>query len=65
MTKTVLYEYLGTNGTLLTPIHLEDVYFIRKYKLQADNGRKLSKDKKNFVVSVIVPEDEVDEWKEY
>lgn len=64
MTKTVLYEYLGTNGTLLTPIHLEDVYYIRKYRLHADDGKKLTKDNKNFVISVIIPEDELEEWKE-
>ena len=62
MLKTVLYEYLGTNGTILSPIHLEDIYYIRKLKLQAENGKKLTKDKKNFVKVVIIPEEELDEW---
>ena len=30
MTKIVMYEYLGTNGTILSPVHLEDIYYIRK-----------------------------------
>ena len=64
MIKTLLYEYLGTNGTLLTPIHLEDIYYVRKYKLQADNGKRLTKDDKHFTSVVIIPEDELEDWKE-
>ena len=36
MKKQVLYTYLGTNGTLTTPIHLEDIYYVRKYRLWAE-----------------------------
>ena len=64
MVKTVLYEYLGTNGTVLTPVHLEDIYYVRKFKLQADNGKKLTKDGKNKVISIIIPEEELEEWQE-
>ena len=64
MTKTVLYKYLGTNGTILSPVHLEDIYYIRQLKLQADNGKRLTKDNKNFVIAVTIPEDELEEWKE-
>jgi len=64
MIKNVLYEYLGTNGTILSPIHLEDIYYIRKLNLQADNGKKLTKDGKSFVKNVIIPEEELEEWKE-
>lgn len=64
MTKTVLYKYLGTNGTILSPVHLEDIYYVRHYKLQADNGKKLTKDGEHFVISVTIPEEELDEWKE-
>ena len=28
MKKTVMYEYLGTNGTILSPVHLEDIYYM-------------------------------------
>ena len=64
MVKTVMYEYLGTNGTILSPVHLEDIYYIRKMKLQAENLKTLTKDGKNFIKQVIVPEDEVEEWRE-
>lgn len=64
MIKEILYEYLGTNGTILSPVHLEDIYYVRKLKLFADNGRKLTKDNKHFFSSVVIPEEEFEEWKE-
>ena len=64
MIKEVLYQYLGTNGTILSPVHLEDVYYVRKYKLHAANGKHLTKDGQNFVLTAIIPEDELDEWRE-
>lgn len=64
MKKQVLYQYLGTNGTILSPIHLEDVYYIRKLRLSADKNKRLTKDNVNFVKSVIIPEEEESEWKE-
>ncbi len=64
MTKQVLYTYLGTNGTICSPVHLEDIYYIRKYRLTADKGKKLTKDGVHLVESAIVPEDEVSLWKE-
>lgn len=64
MTKTILYQYLGTNGTILSPVHLEDIYYIRKVELKADKKKRLTKNNINFVQSIVVPEDEVEEWKE-
>ena len=64
MTKTVLYTYLGTNGTIKSTVHLEDIYYIRKYRLVADARKSLTKDGKTFVQSVTIPEDELDEWRE-
>ena len=64
MTKSVLYEYLGTNGTILSPVHLEDIYYVRKYKLYADNGKQLTKDNINFFTSIVIPDEELEEWKE-
>ena len=64
MVVTTLYEYLGTNGTICSPVHLEDIYYVRKYKLQAEPGKKLTKDNKNFVKVTIIPEEEFEEWKE-
>ena len=60
MTKIVMYEYLGTNGTILSPIHLEDIYYVRKLQLLAHNNKRLTKNGKDFVQSVVIPEDELD-----
>lgn len=64
MIKETLYQYLGTNGTLLTPIHLEGIYSVKKVKLTAEKGKRLTKDYNTFYNSIIVPEKEVSEWLE-
>jgi hypothetical protein len=64
MIKQVLYTYLGTNGSLTTPIHLEGIYSVRKVRLVAAEGKKLTKDFKNFFETVLVPEADVDLWVE-
>ena len=64
MVKTKLYVYLGTNGTIESPVHLEDIYYTTRYRLIADNGKTLTKDNKKFVSTVTIPEDELSEWKE-
>lgn len=64
MTKQVMYMYLGTNGTICTPVHLEDIYYIRKYRLYADKGKRITKDGINFTSIVTIPEDEANEWYE-
>lgn len=63
MTKTILYHYLGTNGTITSPIHLEDVYYIRKFKLIADKDKILTNGK-IFQKMVIIPEEDISLWKE-
>ena len=63
MTKTVMYEYLGTNGTILSPVHLEDVYYTRINVLTADLGKILT-DGTNYQKSVRVSDEEVSNWKE-
>ena len=64
MTKQVLYQYLGTNGTILSPVHLEDIYYIRKINIFASEGKVLTKDGKKFVKSITIPEEELDQWYE-
>ena len=65
MTKEILYTYLGTNGTITTPIHLEDIYYTRSIRLTADRKKKLtSNGGKTLLSSFIVPEDEVSLWTE-
>ena len=64
MTKEILYTYLGTNGTITSPVHLEDIYYTRKVRLTTDAGKQLTKDDVNYSSVVTVPEEEVDLWKE-
>lgn len=64
MQKIALYTYLGTNGTITSPVHLEDIYYVKKYKLIADRNKRLTKDNKNFYEEVLISEDELDEWRE-
>ena len=64
MIKTPIYTYLGTNGTITSPVHLEDIYYVLKYRLEAESNKFLTKDDKNFVKMITVPADEVDQWKE-
>lgn len=64
MTKEVIYVYLGTNGIIQSPIHLEDVYYIRKCRLWADKDKVLTKDNKSFVRTIIIPEEDINNWTE-
>lgn len=64
MTKTVYYTYLGTNGVIESPVHLEDIFYTRKLRLVADDGKQLTKDGKHFFPIVMIPEDDLAEWKE-
>ena len=64
MQKIVLYTYLGTNGTVSTPIHLENIYSIKKYTLVADENKLLTKDGINTHESIIIPEKELEQWYE-
>jgi len=64
MTKQVLYKYLGTNGVIISPIHLEDIYYVRNIRLTADAGKLLTKDNINFIAQIVIPEEEVDDWVE-
>ena len=64
MKKEIFYTYLGTNGIINSPIHLEGIYSIKKVRLIADSKKALTKDNENFLVVVEIPESEVEEWKE-
>jgi len=63
MTKTVLYTYFGTNGTITSEVHLEDIYYLRKVRLVAAPGKVLT-DGERLVTSVIVLDEDVDKWTE-
>ena len=64
MTRQALYQYLGTNGTILSPVHLEDIYYVKKYVLFAGPGKRLTKDYFTFVDTITVPEEDVNNWHE-
>lgn len=64
MIKTVIYTYLGTNGTISTPIYLEGIYSVKNYNLIAEMGKVLTKDGINTYGHITVPENELDQWYE-
>lgn len=61
MIKETLYTYLGTNGTLTTTIELEGVSAIKRIRLTADYGKKLT-DGNQRVDTVTVKEEDVKKW---
>ena len=63
MTQQVIYKYLGTNGVIESPVHLEDIYYVRLIQLSADIGHYLT-DGTRQVQSIKVPEEEVSKWRE-
>ena len=64
MTKIVMYEYLGTNGAVVSRLHLEDIYQIRNLRGIADVNKRLTKNDKDYCQAVVIPEEELDQWKE-
>ena len=64
MQKEIYYTYLGTNGTITSPVHLEDIYYTVKYSLTAEGNKMLTKDNKNFVKRVLIPEADLELWSE-
>lgn len=59
------YTYLGTNGTITSPVHLENIYSIVKYYIYPENGYKLTKDYINFFdYKIVCEQDELNQWKE-
>lgn len=63
MTKTVLYTYFGTNGTITSEVHLEDIYYLRKVRLTAAPGKVLTNGVRT-ASTVIVLDEDVDKWTE-
>lgn len=63
MTKQVLYKYLGTNGVIESPVHLEDIYYVRINVLVAGAGKTLTNGK-IFKKIVRCSDDEVSLWRE-
>ena len=63
MTKTVLYTYFGTNGTITSEVHLEDIYYLRKVRLVAAPGKMLTNGERT-ISSVVVTDEDVNNWTE-
>lgn len=63
MTRTPIYRYLGTNGVIESPVHLEDIYYIPLVKLVADKDKILTNGRTKKL-AVTVPLREEAEWKE-
>jgi len=63
MTRTVMYRYMGTNGIIESPVHLEDIYYIRFIRLIADTNKILTNGKDRMKV-VNTTEEEEHLWKE-
>ena len=63
MRRQVLYRYLGTNGIIESPVHLEDTYFVLIVRLTADEGKVLT-DGYEKRTRVTVSEDEESNWRE-
>ena len=58
-----MYRYVGRNGIITSPILLENISPIPMRELTATRGKILTNGVKN-VYSIIVFEDEVDNWTE-
>ena len=63
MRKSIIYRYLGTNGVIDTPVHIEGAYYIRLVALTAEKGKVLTNGKE-YKYAIRVPEEEVGLWKE-
>lgn len=63
MTRQVIYRYLGTNGIIESPVHLEDIYYVRLIRLTAAHNKTLTNGTATLR-TVTVPEEEVDNWTE-
>lgn len=61
MIKETLYTYLGTNGAFTTTIELENVPAIKRIRLTAEYGKKLT-DGNQRVDTVTVKEEDVKKW---
>lgn len=63
MTQQVLYKYLGTNGVIESPVHLEDIYYIRINVLTAGPNKILTDGTHRRKV-VRCSDEEVGNWQE-
>lgn len=63
MQKLKMYKYIGRNGSITTSILIDGASKINMLALTADEGKILTNGK-DFIHTVYVYEDEVDNWYE-
>ena len=63
MIKSKMYRYLGRNGIITSPIHLENIEPIPMLNLRASSGKILTNGQE-FVQSITIFEDELELWEE-
>lgn len=59
-----MYQYVGNNGILISPICIEGAYSTRLVQLIAEDGKVLTKDGNSTIQSITVPENAIDNWYE-
>ena len=64
MKQATYYTYLGDKGTITTYLQIPGAFSVKKIMLAADEGKKLTKDGKNFVTTILIPESELPLWYE-
>ena len=64
MTRTIIYKYLGTNGIIESPVHLEDIYYVTYIELTADKGKVLTDGKKRVKSVRVSSDQDASLWKE-
>ncbi len=63
MLSPKMYRYLGRTGTITTAVKLEEIAPITMLQLKAENGKILTNGIKT-AYSIIIFEDEIDDWYE-
>lgn len=64
MKQATYYTYLGDKGTITTYLQIPGAFSVKKIMLAADEGKKLTKDGRNFVDTILIPESELALWRE-
>ena len=63
MTRTAMYRYMGTNGIIESPVHLEGIYCVKYIRLIAD-AKKILTDGNLRLHVVNTTEEEESKWRE-
>ena len=63
MKKTKLYKYIGYNGTITSPILLENIPSKEYYRIEASYKKLLTNEDK-VVKSIIIEAEDLVNWKE-